>query len=53
MKTKTSKQPKQSKRAVVLKDIKPKRDAKGGRDTSGNTTYVGSANGGVWKTTNH
>ena len=31
MKTKTSKQPKHSKRAVPLKDIKPRSDAKGGR----------------------
>ncbi len=30
MKTKTSKQPKQSKATVQLKDIKPKKDAKGG-----------------------
>ena len=30
MKTKTSKQPKQSKRSVQLKDIRPKKDAKGG-----------------------
>ena len=31
MKTKTSKQAKQSKRPFQLKDIKPKRDATGGR----------------------
>ena len=31
MKTKTSKQPKHSKPAVHLKDIKPKQDANGGR----------------------
>jgi hypothetical protein len=30
MKTKTTKQPKKSKPAVQLKDIKPKKDAKGG-----------------------
>jgi prepilin-type processing-associated H-X9-DG protein len=30
MKTKTSKQPKQSKAAVQLKDIRPKKDAKAG-----------------------
>ena len=30
MKTKATKQPKQSKPAVQLKDIKPKKDAKGG-----------------------
>ena len=30
MKTKTSKQPKQSKPTVQLKDLKPKKDAKGG-----------------------
>lgn len=30
MKTKATKQPKQSKRAVQLKDIKPKKDAKAG-----------------------
>ena len=30
MKTKTAKQPKQSKPTVQLKDIKPKKDAKGG-----------------------
>jgi hypothetical protein len=30
MKSKTSKQPKQSKPAAQLKDIKPKKDAKGG-----------------------
>ena len=31
MKTKASKQPNQSKPAVQLKDIKPKKDATGGR----------------------
>ena len=30
MKTKTAKQPKQAKPTVQLKDIKPKRDARGG-----------------------
>lgn len=30
MKTKTSKQPKQTKATVQLKDMKPKKDAKGG-----------------------
>jgi hypothetical protein len=48
MKTKTSKQPKRSNPAVRLKDLKPKKNAGGGR---GNTYYVGTANGGVWKTT--
>lgn len=46
MKTKTAKQPKQAKPAAQLTDLKPKKDARGG----GNTIYVGSANGGVWKT---
>ena len=39
MKTKSSKQPKRHKPAVALKDLKARKDAKGG------------ANGGVWKTT--
>ena len=34
MKTKTTKQPKQSKPTVQLKDIKPKKAAKGGRSDS-------------------
>jgi hypothetical protein len=33
MKTKTSKQPKQSKTVVLLKDIRPKKDPKGGIPT--------------------
>jgi prepilin-type processing-associated H-X9-DG protein len=42
MKTKTSKQPKQSKRSVQLKDIKPKKDAKGGsRHTGGVNVAMG------------
>ena len=51
MKTKTTKHPKQARAAKKLKDMKPKRDTKAGRDPAGNTYYVGSANGGVWKTT--
>jgi hypothetical protein len=51
MKTKTTKHPKQARPAKKVKDMKPKRDAKAGRDPAGNTYYVGSANGGVWKTT--
>ena len=41
---KTAKQPKQSKAAVQLKDIKPKKDTKGGRSDS----YYGT---GVYKST--
>ena len=52
MKAKTSKQPKQARTSVPLKDLKPKREAVGGRDASGNTVYIAAANGGVWKTTN-
>jgi hypothetical protein len=52
MRKKSTKRPQKAKPAVQLKDIKSKDDAKGGRGTSGNTIYVGSANGGVWKTTN-
>ena len=48
MKTKATKQPKQSNRAAQLKDIKPKKEVKGGTD--GNTVYVSGASGGVWKT---
>ena len=51
MKTKLTRYPKQTRLAKKLKDMKPKRDAKAGRDPSGNTYYVGTANGGVWKTT--
>jgi hypothetical protein len=51
MKTKTTKHPKQARLAKKLKDMKPKRDTKAGRDPAGNTIYVGSANGGIWKTT--
>jgi len=48
MKTKTAKQPGLSKAAVQLKDIKPRKEAKGGVD--GNTIYVSTAGGGAWKT---
>ena len=42
MKAKTSKQPKRSKHSVHLKDIKPKKDAKGGsRHTGGVNVAMG------------
>ena len=37
MKTKTAKQPKQSKPTVQVKDMKPKKDAKGGLRTAANS----------------
>lgn len=38
--------------ARSVKDLAPKKPLKSGRsDPAGNTIYVGSANGGVWKTT--
>jgi hypothetical protein len=38
--------------ASRVKDLAPKRDAKGAAgDRSGNTVYIGGASGGVWKTT--
>ena len=40
MKTKTAKQPKPSKRTVQVRDIKPKKDAKGGTGFTGGV-YVG------------
>lgn len=40
MKTKTSKQPKQTKATVQLKDMKPKKDAKGGA-VVGRTAFTG------------
>jgi hypothetical protein len=47
MKTKTSKQPKRAKPTVQLKDIKPKKDAKGGAASKGgwmlDTTYERSS----------
>jgi hypothetical protein len=36
---------------VKTLSAKEKTKVKGGSDRSGNTVYVGSANGGVWKTT--
>ena len=39
MKTKTSKQPKQSKRSVQLKDIKLKKDARGGSPGGVNVAF--------------
>ena len=48
MKTKTSKQPKQTKATVQLKDMKPKKDAKGGA-VVGRTTK-GAFTGGVFVT---
>ena len=48
MKTKSAKQPKRTKPAVQLKDLNPRKDAKGGVD--GNTIYVATAGGGAWKT---
>lgn len=41
-----------AKRAAPLKDMKPKKDAKAGRSPDGNTVYIATAGGGVWKTTN-
>jgi len=39
--------------APRVKDLTPKRDAKGAAgDRNGNTVYIGGANGGVWKITN-
>ena len=37
-----------SRKSPTLKNLKPARAPRGG----GNTIYIGSANGGVWKTTN-
>ena len=38
--------------ASRVKDLVPKRDAKGASgDRSGNTVYIGGASGGVWKST--
>jgi hypothetical protein len=38
--------------ARTVKDFAPKKNLKSGRtDPTGNTIYVGTANGGVWKTT--
>ena len=52
MKKTGSKQSTQTKRALRVKDIAPKKNLKSGRsDPTGNTYYVGTANGGVWKTT--
>ena len=51
MKTKTAKGPKQSELTNRLRDMKPKKDAKAGRETGANSIYISTANGGVWKTT--
>ena len=48
MKTKTSKEPKKATVAVRLKEMTPKKTAKGGTDNS--TIYVRTAGSGVWKT---
>jgi len=50
MKTKTSKQPKKSKSNIQLKDIKPKKDAKGGRSDSyhGPGVYKSTDSGLTW-----
>ena len=40
MKTKPSKQPKQAKLTVRLKDIKPRKDAKGGRISPSDISFV-------------
>jgi hypothetical protein len=47
MKTKTSKQPKQTKATVQLKDMKPKKDAKGGGAVV-KSTARGAFTGGVF-----
>ena len=41
-----------TRRAAPVKDMKPKKDAKAGRTADGNTVYISTAGGGVWKTTN-
>jgi hypothetical protein len=50
MKTRTSKTPKQSKLAAKIKDLKPKKDAKGGRADSyyGTGVYKSTDSGRTW-----
>ena len=40
MKTKSAKQPKRSKTTAKLKDIKPRKNAKGGAATQGRSLFV-------------
>jgi hypothetical protein len=50
MKTKSSKQPKQTKRIAPVKDLKPTKDAKGGTSDSfyGTGVYKSTDSGRTW-----